>query len=268
MTGWATSTEPLAYGRAGTRQTLVAMGRLARKGASHPAVIRAAQDVVRDVPERNDEASIQALLENVRSRMRYTPDPLDVELVKDPATIVANTSDGGVEPMDCDDASTLLSSFLGAVGIPSRFVAVAADPKRKNEFSHVYVRAQTSKGKWVAADPIVREWGVGQEVPQERRFGGSLEVEGALEERLMRGLGDTDILNSLLTAAAPVIAAKYGKPVVPTPSLLPTTPPRPSSGWEEWFLPFRSDNSFNPKALVAWSAVGFGAYYLLRRRRR
>lgn len=176
----AFATTPLAAGRAGTVATLRAMAALAVKGARHPDVIRAAHAVVRRVPERDDVATMKALLADVRRRMRYTRDPLDVELVKAPWTSIGQSDLHGVEPMDCDDASTMLAAMLGAVGIPSRFVVVPTDPNRPREFSHVYVTARTSDGRWLPLDPIVRGFDVGQEVPAGRLSGprGYMNVAG------------------------------------------------------------------------------------------
>jgi len=164
---WTTTARPISGGRRGTIATLVAMRDLARKGAGHPAVIEAAQDAVRSAPERNDIESMRALLADVRHRMRYTNDPLDTELVKAPWVAVQRSA-SSPEPMDCDDASVLLSSYLGAVGIPSKFVVVATNPRRPREFTHVYVEGRDkATGRWVPMDPIVRKWDVGESVPPE-----------------------------------------------------------------------------------------------------
>lgn len=143
------------------------MSALARRGSVSPVVIEAAQNAVRGTPERDDEIDFDAVLRDVRRRMRYTHDPLDAEVVKDPAFVIQRTNDAEAppEPMDCDDASVLAASMLGALGYPTKFVTVAADPSRPKEWSHVYVVARRNNGRWVALDPIVRRFGVGDEVP-------------------------------------------------------------------------------------------------------
>ena len=137
---------------------------LVRQGSAHPGVIAAAHRVVRYVPERDDRATMQALLTNVRRRMRYTHDPLDVELVKAPWVSLAG-SETSAEPMDCDDASVMLASMLGAVGIPSQFVVVPTNAAKPGGWSHVYVKARAEDGSWVPLDPIVRKYPAGREVP-------------------------------------------------------------------------------------------------------
>jgi len=143
------------------------MSRLAQDGARDPLVIAAAHEVVRAIPERDDAATMGALLSAVRRRMRYTPDPIDVELVKTPHAILeeASRDPNGRFVGDCDDASVLLAALLGAVGLHSRFVVIPADQARPGEWSHVYVSARASDGRWVALDPIVRGFSVGEEAP-------------------------------------------------------------------------------------------------------
>lgn len=164
---WQTTTTSLDSGPRGTVDTLRAMEQLALAGSRQADVIRAAQNAARRARERDDRGTVAALLADVRSRMRYTPDPLDVELVKAPSVSIQGSNLYGVEPMDCDDASTLLASYLGAVGIPWEFTVVSADPARPREWSHVYVTAHTKQGN-IALDPIVRDFRAGQEVPASR----------------------------------------------------------------------------------------------------
>lgn len=193
---WPTTTRQIAHGNAGNRQTIKAMSELAFRASTDPRVIEAAQNVVRAVPERDDMATFAAVLRDVRARMRYTHDPLGAELVKDPAYVIGMSDSWGIEkePMDCDDASTLAASMLGALGYRTQFVTVAADPGRPSEWSHVYLRAQRNDGRWVPIDPIVREFGLGQEVPAERLTAPRAYHEGVTPmrmgcDRAMAGLG-------------------------------------------------------------------------------
>lgn len=164
---WQTVRTTIPSGNAGNRQTLRAMSRLAQRGANDPVVIEAAQNAVRGTPERDDDADFVAVLREVRHRMRYTHDPLGSEVVKDPAYVIGQTNGFASypEPMDCDDASVLTASMLGALGYQTEFVTVAADRARPDEWSHVYVRVRKNNGQWVALDPIVRGFRAGQEVP-------------------------------------------------------------------------------------------------------
>lgn len=163
---WSTSSTAIPDGNAGTRVSLARMSQLATQGRADPLVIQSAHSVVRNVPERDDRATMAALLTDVRLRLRYTHDPIDVELVKSPrAALEECRAHGGKFVGDCDDACVLLAAMLGAVGLHSRFVVVPTDRGRPGEWSHVYVSARTRDGAWVALDPIVRSFGLGDEVP-------------------------------------------------------------------------------------------------------
>lgn len=163
---WHTTTTQIPAGNRGNKRTLRAMYELAQRASHDPVVIQAAHDIVRRVPERDDLATFRAVLEDVRNRMRYTHDPLGAELVKDPAYVIGMSDvwSNDREPMDCDDASTLTASLLGALGYETKFVTVAVDRSRPDEWSHVYVAAR-SGSQWVPIDPIVREFAVGDQVP-------------------------------------------------------------------------------------------------------
>ena len=182
MPPWATSSTSIPRGNAGTLRTLSEMSRLAIAGARDPAVIAEAHDVVRTVPERNDDASMGAMLSRVRRLLRYTHDPLDVELVKAPGVSVreAHASPNGKFVGDCDDASVLLAAMLAAVGIRNEFTVVPADGDRPGEWSHVYVTALPGDGRRVALDTIVRSFSMGQEVPASALSGPRANFPGAL----------------------------------------------------------------------------------------
>lgn len=168
MPPWTGSRRKIARGNTGSTETVNAMTQLAYEGSIDPVVIKAAQDAIRLVPERNDYATFQAVLDDVRRRMRYTADPIDAEVVKHPRVAIQGSDDSpnGREPMDCDDVSTLTAAMLGALGYQTRFATVAADASRPKEWSHVYLVARTTAGAWVPMDPIMRGWPIGKEVPE------------------------------------------------------------------------------------------------------
>lgn len=186
----------IATGNAGSRETLASMARLSSDGAHDPHVVRAAQNAVRHVPEGDHLGAFSALLQDVRRRMRYTHDPLNAEVVKAPRFVVDQSDIHGVEPMDCDDASTLLAAMLGAIGYRSEFVTVASDGSRPGVWSHVYVVGVLPNGQRIAMDPIVRRFGVGEEVPDGHLTSPRAYHRGAA----MYGLGDP--INSAITTAS------------------------------------------------------------------
>lgn len=67
---------------------------------------------------------------------------------------------------DCDDLSTLLAALTTSIGIATRFKAIAANPMRKDQYSHVYLEMDpTGQGKWIPADPTVKSAAFGWESP-------------------------------------------------------------------------------------------------------
>lgn len=160
----------LPHGDPGIDRTLREMRRLALSAAKDPIVIDWAHDVVRHVPERDADAEAGAFLSWVRANTRYTHDPVSVELVKKPRRMIEEWRRAGKIVADCDDQVTLLAAGLEVVGIPSRFVVVAASPG-SDEYSHVLIEYQSPKRGWVSMDPIVRGTGLGWFPPSYSRVG-------------------------------------------------------------------------------------------------
>lgn len=144
----------LSGGKVGTEDTLKTMKRLALLGARDPGVIQVASELVRNLPQYDRIGEVKALHGFVRDSIRYTSDPLDFELVRDPKTILQM----GVG--DCDDKSVLLACLLRCVGHPSRFVAVWM--RGLSGYSHVYVETPLGRSKWVPLEtikPVEVGWG-------------------------------------------------------------------------------------------------------------
>lgn len=135
----------LAGGPSGTAQTLKCMARLAREGAKDPGVIQVASSLVRDCGQYDRVGEVRALHGFVRDSIRYTNDPVAMELIRTPRAIL----EMGVG--DCDDKSILLACLLRCIGRPSRYVAIAL--RGTAGFSHVYVETPLGQ-RWVALETI------------------------------------------------------------------------------------------------------------------
>jgi hypothetical protein len=157
-------------GDRGIERTLHEMRRLVLASARDPSVIDWAQSIVRFVPERDPDGCARAFLGWVRSHTRYTEDPVDVELVKSPAVMLAEWRSKGRIAADCDDQVTLLAAGMHAVGVPTEFVVVAADASTPDDFSHVLLQYAGTSG-WTTMDPIVRGTGLGFVPPGTTRSG-------------------------------------------------------------------------------------------------
>jgi hypothetical protein len=147
-------------GTRGTVATVDAMERAVAQGLRDPDVILYAQDLVRHVPERDRVAEASELFRAVREVLRYTNDPLGVELVKTPTFILREIERHGRATLDCDDASVWLATLLRAVGIPTRFKVIRGSRTNPDEFTHVFVEALIH-GRWVPFDPIARQFPAG-----------------------------------------------------------------------------------------------------------
>lgn len=139
-------------GPAGTRQTLDAMAELARAGRRDPLIRKTSFNLLRGVAPKDWDGELMRLHRFVQSQIRYTRDPVDtlssarvrgVEYLATPRATLQSQAG------DCDESATLLSSLLGAVGHPTRFVAVGLNGR---PFSHVYLETPTSKGTWLSAE--------------------------------------------------------------------------------------------------------------------
>jgi len=96
----------------------------------------------------------------VRDNVKWIRDTRGFETLQYPYRTLA--FGGG----DCDDLSILESALYLSIGFPVRLKAIAANPSRKDQFSHVYLEVDvTGHGNWVAADPTVKTAAFGWESP-------------------------------------------------------------------------------------------------------
>ena len=161
----------LPGGDAGTRATLGEMARLINEGARDWSVIQAARAVAADVPPTDHRGRISALFCWVRDKVRFTRDPVGVELLVGAPQMIADISERGETEGDCDEKTTLLGAMLKAVGYPVQLVAAKTRPVRGLfgsvvwTYSHVYLEARVPGVGNIRLDPTRMEAQVGQEVP-------------------------------------------------------------------------------------------------------
>jgi transglutaminase-like putative cysteine protease len=133
-------------GAAGTRETLKHMRELVRQGKSDIAVRDVAARVVSAVPAKDWEGELCALFEFVRSAVRYTLDPNDIETIQGAAATL-NMGYG-----DCDDFAVLLATLCECVGHPCCLAALGFESA--GDYSHVLVIASgAGELPWIAMDP-------------------------------------------------------------------------------------------------------------------
>ncbi len=143
----------IPYGDPGIEQTLRAMQRLATDATADPEMIGWVHDVIRWVPARDTDAEAHAILNAVRSSIRYTSDPVKKELVKTPHVILQEIKLKGKALEDCDGYVTFLIAALEIVGIEAQPVVVS---EMGGDFGHVLVRYMSPRQGWVTLDAITR----------------------------------------------------------------------------------------------------------------
>lgn len=142
---------PLARGDQGVTQTINLIRPIVDDAVKDPQVNVAAIEMVRGVADQfSRDQKAAAIYTAVANRWFYVEDPVGPFGPKEtirPVRVLLRNFAG-----DCDDASVLIASLLGTIGIRSRMVSIAADPAAPNDFSHIYPEAEIYPGNWVAMD--------------------------------------------------------------------------------------------------------------------
>lgn len=150
----------LPQGVAGTDKTIdvMSIAAMGKYGAQSPIIRNKTLDVIRAarVPERDKAGEVRAIHEFVKKHLRYVNDPLSVEFVTYPETLLLSRTDG-----DCDDHAVLEAAMLGSIGIQTRFVTYGI---KGGPPSHVALHANINN-QWLPLDPIVKQELAGWEVP-------------------------------------------------------------------------------------------------------
>ena len=106
----------------------------------------------------------QALLDGLRSKAMYVPDPSQGEFIQ-AARLTLCLDDKGFcfAGGDCDDMVIAFGSCCMSVGIPVKVVGQAFDGT--NTPTHVIAALETERGEWLRVDPSSEKWPVGQAAP-------------------------------------------------------------------------------------------------------
>jgi hypothetical protein len=137
-------------GYAGTLATVQYIIDLIKQGAKDFCVRQTAIDIFRlyQVSPKDYLGEICALFDWVKNNIRYTKDIYRVELLHSARRMLQ------LRAGDCDDMTILLAAMLESTGHPVRLVIVGRDPKRKKQFSHIYLET-LYKDLWIALDPTM-----------------------------------------------------------------------------------------------------------------
>lgn len=151
-------------GRPAISRTIVNMRRLVNKYRRHPLIIEVTRRVMRayNVPRDNPKKEIEAIYKFLSKHVRYTKDPVNVELLQDPLLTLAWGTG------DCDDISVLAASMAESIGLPTRFVLYSS--KNATLPHHVFTEIKANN-RWVAVDTVYNK-GVGRTPPGKLELGG------------------------------------------------------------------------------------------------
>lgn len=157
--------EFIPSGWRGTDRTIQHMRELAVAAARSWGFIRIASPFANGVP-RDFRKQAERILEWVKKHIEYVPDPVTaadgngvpqgMELVQAPLRTIQRKAG------DCDDHSGLIAALAMVLGIPAEFATIKADPRRPDEYSHVYPRLLIN-GEWMGADSTVARSSLGWE---------------------------------------------------------------------------------------------------------
>lgn len=131
--------------------TLHLMVRVTREALLDARLRMFAEGLVRNVFPHDYLSEYAAVLNWVRTHIRYSRDPMTIEQVKTPQVVLES------ETGDCDDASVLVGTLVGQLGAAVRYVAGAfkRDGNGRPVLSHVWCEAFDPTAKaWVILDPV------------------------------------------------------------------------------------------------------------------
>ena len=138
-------------GLPGVVETLKRMSRFVKDGKKSMPVRQTAMRLTRNCLQKDFACEVRQLHAFVRDDVRYTLDIDDIETVQSPEKTLQFMAG------DCDDKVTLLAALLGAIGHPTRFVAIGFSP---DIFSHVYLETKIGSG-WIpleTTEPVDVGW--------------------------------------------------------------------------------------------------------------
>lgn len=143
-------------GAAGVEQTLRTMRGLIQNAAIDPLIRRQAARATAHCARADARCQCASLLAWVQRKMRFVPDPTNMEGLHDPRMIAKAVEDGCDVYGDCDDFSLYLASLLQAIGRRPILRAVGYNGR---PYQHVYVvcdgmKLDASKDEW--AMPVGR----------------------------------------------------------------------------------------------------------------
>ena len=144
-------------GTEGLRYKLQRLRGMVREACADPQWRQWCATIVRHAPEKDWDAEARAVSQFVR-RVRYTRDPVGVELFTEPRTL-AGMVERGEAFGDCDDAALLGAAMLEAVGHPTRFVVGGHRGPMGGQpaWAHIWLEWRHPRRGWQALDDTAKQ---------------------------------------------------------------------------------------------------------------
>jgi len=136
-------------GNAGIMATVETMRDLAVAGSNDPEVVAWAEGLA--VGSCCPSVVIEQIRKFLTTFIRFEPDPVGVELVRDPLYMLRQVGRLRYSEGDCDDTATLGAALGLANELPARFRLLSLDESLV--YSHVFVELWSGTGTdWVPLD--------------------------------------------------------------------------------------------------------------------
>ncbi len=161
----------LKKGNAGNLQTVEIIKRLAHSRKGHPLIRKLTENVLKQYKTKSQDFlnECYAIATWVRDVCPYAKDPLGIESLKDPVTMVDLIKRDEFYG-DCDDMALLITTMLLSIG-HRPLLCIVRYPNANSGFQHIYVctyqKNYRDKGpkKRLVMDAIVKDKKIGYEVP-------------------------------------------------------------------------------------------------------
>jgi transglutaminase-like putative cysteine protease len=138
------SVQYIPDGSVGTGLTLEKISQIVGFSLRRPVVRLVALSVLKraNVDGRNNVEVASAIFNFVKNKVRFVPDPVNVETLQCPETTLR------LGYGDCDDQALLIAALMASVGLSVRFRTVGV-----NSENHSHIFTEVFLNDWVSADP-------------------------------------------------------------------------------------------------------------------
>ena len=158
----------LNSGERGNFETLSLIKKSALSSYGNPKIRRFVENILNyyQIKSHNHYDKAVAIGKYVQESIQYMKDPIDIEMLTDPLTML-NRIQLGKARGDCDDFALFISTLLLACGIRP-FLKIVKFKKNSRSYNHIYVVCYVSnykkKPKRLVIDGIIKDKKIGYEV--------------------------------------------------------------------------------------------------------